>query len=376
MSLIPKSFTTLVQDAATSIQGSVSSVMDFSVGTVLRALVESVSSVVLWLQGLILQLLTTTRASTSSGSDLDSWMLDFGVYRLPAVAAQGSVTFSRFTPTQQALIPVGTVVQTADGTEKYTVIADTNQAAYSPTQNAYVIVAGQSSVTATVQAVNLGTEGNVVANAISQIAQSLPGVDNVVNAQGFTSGQDPESDAALRVRFIGYLASLSEGTKSAIGAAINDLQLGLTFTITEDVDVNNTSMPGYFYVTVTNASGTPGSNVISSVYNAIDAVRAAGVRFDVYGPTIVPVNVSLSLQIASGYAFADVSAAVTAAITAYLNSLPLGATLPFTRLATLAYVASPGVANVTGVTANGGTVDLIAGATQVIKAGSISVGQA
>ncbi|MFX8028091.1 baseplate J/gp47 family protein, partial [Acinetobacter baumannii] len=104
--------------------------VDLTVGSVLRAIVEANAAVVVWLEGLLLQVLAITRAATSSGADLDSWVADFGVTRLPAVAATGIVTFSRFTTTQQVLVPVGATVQTADGTQQFTVTIDTTNPAY------------------------------------------------------------------------------------------------------------------------------------------------------------------------------------------------------------------------------------------------------
>jgi hypothetical protein len=45
----------------------------------------------------------------------------------------------------------------------------------------------------------------------------------------------------------------------------------------------------------------------------------------------------------------------------------LGRRWPYTRLAQVAYDASPGIINVTGVTLNGGTADLAATAQQIVK---------
>src|ERR1700733_12620084 len=139
-------FSELVSQIATAIQGSASALYNFTVGSTLRAIAEANSAVVLWLQGIILQLLTITRASTSVGSDLDTFMADFGVTREIAVAATGQVTFARFTSTMQGFVPVGATVQTVDGTEAFTVIVDTTNSAYSTLLNGYVIAASVSSV--------------------------------------------------------------------------------------------------------------------------------------------------------------------------------------------------------------------------------------
>src|ERR1700750_2693829 len=100
------SFTQVVQNFATAVQGAAKKLLDFSTGSTLLAIGQAMAAVSLWLQGMILSLLAVTRAATSSGADLDSWFSDFGFTRLAANAASGQVTFSRFTPTAQALIPV------------------------------------------------------------------------------------------------------------------------------------------------------------------------------------------------------------------------------------------------------------------------------
>ena len=88
MNLRLKGFAQLIQDMSATLQSSATALVDVSVGSVLRAIFEANASVVLWLQWLVLQVLQTTRASTSTGSDLDSWMADFGLSRLPAAAAR------------------------------------------------------------------------------------------------------------------------------------------------------------------------------------------------------------------------------------------------------------------------------------------------
>src|ERR1700722_20125094 len=111
MNLSLKGFTQLVEDMSAALQSSATTLVDVSIGSVLRAIFEANASVVLWLQWLILRVLQTTRASTSTGTDLDSWMADFGLNRLPAIPATGIVTFSRFAPNLAATIPAGSIVK-------------------------------------------------------------------------------------------------------------------------------------------------------------------------------------------------------------------------------------------------------------------------
>jgi uncharacterized phage protein gp47/JayE len=369
-----QSLTQMLQNFASTVQGSVTSaLLNFNIGTVFRALGEAVSGIALWLQGLILQMLALTRASTSTGSDLDSWFADFGFSRLAASYATGTVTFSRFTPTSQAVVPVGTVVQTTDGTQQFTVNTDTTNPAYSAALGGYVLAPNVASVSVTVTAVTAGTGGNVLANTITQLSQSVPGVDTVTNAAAFTNAVNAESDATALARFQSWLLSLSKATKAAIGNAITSLQQGLTYTITENYTYGGVYQPGYFYVVVDDGSGVPSDTLVSTVYNAIDAVRPFTSTFDVKKPIVVTAAVAMAITTAAGYTHSTVAALVQTALQNYINTLPLGSSLAYSRLAQVAYDASPGVTNVTGVTLNGGTSDVTADAKTVVKAATITV---
>jgi uncharacterized phage protein gp47/JayE len=369
-----QSLTQMLQNFASTVQGSVTSaLLNFNIGTVFRALGEAVSGIALWLQGMILQMLALTRASTSTGADLDSWFADFGFARLAASYATGSVTFSRFTPTSQAVVPVGTVVQTTDGSQQFTVNTDTTNPAYSAALGGYVLAAGTASINVAVTAVTAGTGGNVLANTITQLSQSVPGVDTVTNAAAFTNAVNAESDATALARFQSWLLSLSKATKAAIGNAINSLQQGLTYTITENYSYAGVYQPGFFYVVIDDGSGTPSDTLVSTVYNAIDAARGFTITFDVKKPIVVTATVAMTITTAAGYTHSTVTAAVQAALQAYINSLPLGTSLAYSRLAQVAYDASPAVTNVTGVTLNGGASDVTADAKTVVKASTITV---
>lgn len=369
--LVTKTFDQLVSDQVTAIQSSVHTLMDFAIGSVLRAIVESNSAVALWMQGLILQLLTTTRAATSSGADLDSWTADFSFARLPAVAATGQVTFARFSATSQAVVQVGAQVQTSDTTvEIFTVTKDTTNTSWVPSVNAYVLAPGVVSITVPVQCTTPGTVGNILANQCNVLTGSMPGIDTVTNANPFTNGIDAETDTALRARFVNYLSSLSKATKNAISATVAGVQQGLNFTLTENYNYAGVLTPGYFYVVVDDGSGTPPSTLLTSVSNAIDTVRGFTTTFGVFAPVLQPANVALTVTSANHAADA---ALAQAAISAYIAGLVVGASLPYSRLAQLAYDASPTITNVSAVTLNGITADLVANNKQRIVAGTIVV---
>lgn len=369
-----KDFTTLVRDQVTAIQGASNRLLDLAIGSVLRAITEANASVVMWLQSLILQLLITTRASTAKGTDLDGFIADFGMEpRLGAVAATGSVTFSRFTSTLQAVIVPGVTVQTGDLSQRFAVMLNASHPAYNSVLGGYVLGAGVSSLVVPVEAVTAGSGGNAVAGSITSLASSIPGVDTITNAADFVNGSDGESDPALRLRFIAFVASLSKGTIAAVRYAAASVQAGVTVAVVENELPSGTVRYGFFYVVADDGSGAPSPTFLSTVASAVNAVRPLTSTFAVVAPTLLPANIALTIATAAGVSHPAAVALVVANISAYVNTLPLGVGLKYTKLIQLAYEASAGVTDVSGLTINSGTSNIAGGPSVAIRAGTVNV---
>lgn len=366
-------FSTLVENMAAAVQSAATQLLDLTVGSTLRAVLEANASIALWIQWMLLQVLQTTRAATSTGPDLDSWMADMSLTRLPATAATGVVTFSRYTPILAALIPNGASVRTADGTQTFSVTMDTTNIAWSTAQSGYVVAAGAASLDVPVSAQIAGSNGNVQAGAVVQVVTAIPGIDTVNNASAFLNGLDAESDGAFRTRFQNYMASRSRATLNAVANAIASVQQGLQYTIQENVEPGGTPQLGNFVITIDDGSGTPATSLITAVSTAVDQVRPIGSTFSVQPPTVMTAAISMTITTNNNAAVASVIAAVGAAIQSYVNTLAVGAPLYMTRLSQVAYAASSAVANVSQLTLNGGTADLSPGTAGVIKSGTISV---
>ena len=367
-----KTFTDLVRGQVAAIQSRAAGLVDFTTGSIPLALVEGIGLVVLWLQGLILQLLTTTRASTSVGSDLDTWVADFGLTRFPPELAAGSVTFGRFTSTNAGLVPVGTTVETLDGSQQFIVTTDTTNPAWDALLGGYDLAATVATVTVPVLALVAGSAGNAAAGAIGLISGAAPGIDYVTNASPLAGGADAETDAQLRTRFLVFLASLPKSTLTAIGAAIEQLQSGVSYTITENFTYAGGAQAGHFSVVVDDGTGTPSGDFITTVANVVEADRPLTSTFEVNGPIVTTADLALTIAVAGGYDHTTTKNAVEAALQTYINTLGLGVTLHFTRIAQRAYDASPGVTNVSAVTVNSGTSDITADAKHTIKCGTIA----
>jgi uncharacterized phage protein gp47/JayE len=373
MQLSLQNFATLMQNMAAAVQSAANQLLDLTIGSTLRAVLEANASLGLWMQWLILLVLQTTRAATSIGSDLDSWVADFGLTRLPAVAATGIVTFTRFTVLGTALVPVGSLVRTSDGTQTFVVSIDTTNATWNIVQSGYVMATTASTVTVPVIAQIAGSGGNVQAGAVTLLASAIPGVDAVGNAAAFNNGLDAEADSALRIRFQNYIDSRSRATPLAVGYAVTSIQQGLLYAIQENQNPNGSQQMGSFVVTVDDGSGYPSTTLLSTVQAAVDAVRPVGSIFTIQPPAVTEVNVSLTLTISGSVTTAQLAAPVSEALTSFIDSLPIGTPLPISRISQLAYSVSTAVINVTEVQLNGGTLDIMPPVNGVVKIGLVTV---
>ena len=223
-----------------------------------------------------------------------------------------------------------------------------------------------------VQAVNSGSQGNVLANSITVLSTPSPTWTPSPTRQPSSTASDAEIGPRLRTRFFLYIASLSKGTKTAVDYAVRSVQQGLTDTITENQDYDGYQHYGTFCVVVDDGTGYPSSALLTNVFNAIDAIRPLTIPFAVYPPQVLTAAVSMSLTTAANYTHGSVVSAVSSALAAFINAIPLGQSLPYTKLAAIAY-AVPGVSNASGILLNGGTSDLMANKKQKILAGSLSI---
>src|SRR5215831_6176966 len=160
-----QSFSQIVQNTAAGIQGRAGQLLNFSIGSVFRAIAEGFAGVFLWFQALVLQLLTAIRLNTSTGVDVDTFTADFM-----------QVVFSRFSVSpSQLVIPVGATVQTTDQTQSYAVIGDPTYPTYNPFFQGYYLAPNLASIIVPVQAVVPGSAGNVAAGTITQMTSTVVG---------------------------------------------------------------------------------------------------------------------------------------------------------------------------------------------------------
>jgi uncharacterized phage protein gp47/JayE len=268
---------------------------------------------------------------------------------------------------------MGTLVRTTDGTQTFSVTQDATAPGWNQIQNGYIIGIGVASLDIPVVAQVAGTCGNVQAASITVLASALSGVDAVLNAAAFVNGMNAESDSAFRVRFQSFMASLSRATVSAVGYAVSTVQQGLNYTIQENQSPSGAFQLGNFVIVVDDGSGYPSSQLLSMIQQAVEVVRPVGSTFSVFAPAVTQVNVSLTVSPAVGSNVTLLTPTIVSAIGGYVNSLPVGAPLPATMIALVAYTASTSVSNVTTILLNGQTSDIVVQLSGVVKIGTVVV---
>jgi hypothetical protein len=405
-SLPTQSFNVIVSNIISGIQGRSSKLINFAIGSTLRAIAEGYAGILLWFQALVIQLLQAIRLATSSGTDVDTFVADFmpvlpgsqtaklpgGSPRLGAQPATGQVTFTRFTAgPSSCFIPAATsvsnngvvvnagpdaaaTIQTNDGSQNFVVIADPTYGTYSASLGGYPLASSIAAIIVPVECAIAGSAGNIVAGAISVMTSPIVGIDTVNNVSAFTNGADQESDSALKTRFAAYILGLSRGDIFGLTAAILGAEVNVQWTLTEGYNLDGSYHPGYFFVVADDGSGAPSAAFLQMIVTAANAVRPLSIQFAVFAPTVIFATPSLQITTAPGFDHATVVAAVSATIALNINNLGLGNSLPNSIIASWAY-SVPGVTAVTGVLLNGQYGDpSTLSATKLTNDGNASIG--
>lgn len=349
-----------------------------SPGSMLLAIFEAVGSQIDFLQAQAVAIVNLSRAATSTGGDLDTWMAQFNFARLSSTYAVGPVQLIRYTPAS-AVVGInaatlnssgqytgGALVQTVGGAVVYQVIPDVLQSSFNAVSNSYQFPIGATSITVTVQALYPGSAYNVAAGTLTQLGSSMAGVDTCNNTVAILDGTDAESDDSFRARFVLYLSTLAEATESAILAAAQ-VQQGLDITPAENTTPTGAAQLGCFTIFADNGTGSPPQALLNSIYTSVNAVRAFSVQPYVSAPSILNATIVLAIRVAAGYTLGGLQPAVVAAVVAATQSLASGQTL-YANAVAAAATSVPGVTSVQpGLSINGVAADLVPSAYQEIR---------
>ena len=325
------------ESIATSMMNYLSSVQalvtDFNIGSVNRTLLESVA---MELEELYYRLYKSTEKAIP-----EAIYTAFDFTKLSATAASGTVTFSRSVAApQDYLIPLGTVVATADGVE------------FKTTANV-TLLTGQTTRTASVVAVLTGAAGNVAANSVTVLRTAILGIEAVNNVSVMAGGADEETDDALRLRFQDFISSLARSPVTGVEAGARTAKLVdgsgailervLVAKVIEEYLTDSSKPVGTAKLYIDSGSGTASNNLVAACQKIIDGYidaggnpvigyKAAGVVVTVLAVTPVVQNVACTFSLNTGAVQADVLAGLQLAARGVFDALGIGQTLDWEQL--------------------------------------------
>lgn len=339
-----KSQQELYDEFVTELQNQAPALTDTNDGSQIDVIAGVVSFAVSELSRLTIDEFRKTFFDTANGpevtggpDDLETLAVDhFGAdfARPAATAASGIVTFSRANADAgDCTIPAGTVVKTAPNAD--------GEAQRFETESEVTMTG--TSINATVNAIVAGTDGNVLADTVTEIEDALTdSTITVNNDDAFTGGAEEETDAEYRETIRNLLVSLTGATLAAIQAAALEVDGVETATAIEnemvviEYDIA-TGLPvvdaEYFRIPrvilyIADANGTADADMIADVKAAIAEVRAAGVRVDVEAATALEFNWTAEIVLnPGGPNYAELSADpqdIIDTMTDYLADMAIG----------------------------------------------------
>jgi len=251
------------------------------------------------------------------GSALDRVVYDrTGLLRFSAQPATVDLVLSRPAgPSAPGIIPAGSVVQTADGTQ-FALDVDA------------VFGVGTPTIITTATALVNGSGGNVVANSITSWA-TAPFDPAIVpsNPAAAAGGVDAESDVQFLGRARGFFPTLARGTLGAIEYGARQVP---GVAVATAIEIEN-PVSGYpaavVQLTVGDSQGNASSDLIKAGANALLAYRAAGIYVMIIGGVIFQQTVTWALAFQSGTNEALAMSRVQAVTVAISQYLAPGATL-------------------------------------------------
>ena len=259
----------------------------WGVGSVTRAIFQSIS---FWVEFLQLQVNIATLAfsiSTAKGIHLDRRALDWGIERKQPSYA---ISRQRFTGASGRVIditiPSGTIVKTtADAfgnVLEYSLISDV----ILKSTDSYVEVGTECVCT------TIGTAGNTAINTITNFNVSIPNILSTTNIEDVTNGSNLETDEQLRERLRDYILGLQTGNEASIKSAVYGVD-GITFVkISENEPIN-----GNFSVYFSNDTGIIDTVTRNLVESAIERVKPLCITYTLVPPIIQNITLSFRLKI-------------------------------------------------------------------------------
>lgn len=214
-----------------------------------------------------------------------------------------------------------------------------------------------------------GEAYNAVVGAIRELVQVPDGVTDVTNTSTFIGGTDEEDMETFRSRLLDFIRNPRTGSAADLegwAEAVDGVDTARAFAN----DNMGVVTAGHTTVRIAGPNGAvPSAGVVAAVLAELQAKDIQNIVIHVGTFTPVPTNVTVTPTMETGYVLADITASVQEAITDYINSVPVGATVYVAGLYDVIF-GLPGIAT---LVVNTPAVDQTATATEKRTPGTIIV---
>lgn len=371
MAFQTKDFLSIVASMVNYMRASQDKITDYNTGSVARTLIEAPAIEMDELYQMMFRGLREAIPVSVYHS------FDFGL--LPAVGASGTVTFT-VSPAQASdiFIPADTVVLGVGGVMQYKTGVDTT------------ILAGATTAAITVYCTKTGLDTNANPNDLTVLQTAIPFV-TVTNLNAFSNGRDLETDPERKTRFRDYISTIARGTKAALDYGARTAVLldsnGIVIERVAAVSIVEPYLaspgaypPALVWIYIHNGSTGTSAPLVAETQKIIDGYldvdsrpvpgwKAAGVIVNVYAATELPVTVTGTVTVLSGFDPVAVRADAALSVSRYLSALGIGESAIRSELI-CKIMDVPGVYNVNLTTPSG---DAPALASEKVTAGTVTL---
>lgn len=299
MSFRVKTFNEILSDMADWITSSNSRLTNFTTGSVVRTLLESVSAEI---EEMYFQIYRGFKYGVENGV-YDS----FDFQTIGATAATGTVMVVFKDPLQTPLvIPQGYQISTSRIYGE-PIVFEVDQD--------YIADYGYTVIEVSVTCTQTGEIGNVAENTINSPVIRLAQVDYITNTTATSGGKEEESEQERKSRFTNFINSLQRGTANSIKYGCLSVY-GVAGAYVEDgIGVVN--------VYVHDASGSLSAELRSELETTLLDYRPAGIYLNLLPVVTKLVDLDISITISANYDTETMALLVNSHISSYLNSFPV-----------------------------------------------------
>lgn len=212
---------------------------------------------------------------------LERWCAIFGIYRIPATYASGSVTITGISGN---IVPAGTILQTADQVQ-YETTAD--------------VTLASGTATASVTALDPGVVGNQAAGFSLSFQSPVAGINSqaTVATGGLTGGSDQETIESLRQRLIARIQTPPQGGNTAdYEKWAQEAHPDVTRVWVNPLEMGAGTVTVRFVTDDVIGGPIPSTPIINAVNSYIQTKRPVTANVFVVAPVLNPVALSIQLS--------------------------------------------------------------------------------